>query len=225
MRRRSRATLTSRPGERRDPYAVCSRQGIGAEALLNNESRWLWVPAFAGTTRREAFSQRPLAIFAVGEAGFLQIEIAFDPPPDLVGDLAVAQQNVDEFPLRRDQLPRQGRALRRDLACFGIERVRQLVGADLVPRPQQSDHLVGQFAIVGDGVERLERRRERFAPRYELRFMLRQMFGAAGLPEAKLPDHRRQPEPQSHQRDEDDAERDEQDEVTVGEILATGKRE
>jgi hypothetical protein len=33
-----------------------------------------------------------LAIFAVGEARFLQIEVALDPPPGLVGDLAVAQQ-------------------------------------------------------------------------------------------------------------------------------------
>src|SRR5947207_12746134 len=34
-------------------------------------------------------SQRYLPILAVGEARFLQIEIALDPPPDLVGDLAV----------------------------------------------------------------------------------------------------------------------------------------
>src|SRR3979411_2071780 len=53
------------------------------------------------------FSQRRPAIFAVGKARFLQIEIAFDPPPYLVGDLAVAQQHVDEFPLRRNQFPRQ----------------------------------------------------------------------------------------------------------------------
>ncbi len=54
-----------------------------------------------------ALSQRRPAIFAVGEARLLQVEIAFDPPPDLVGDLAVAQQDVDEFPLRRNQLSRQ----------------------------------------------------------------------------------------------------------------------
>ena len=41
------------------------------------------------------------------QARFLQIEIALDPPPRLVGDLAVAQQDVDEFPLGRNQFPRQ----------------------------------------------------------------------------------------------------------------------
>src|SRR5712671_405222 len=50
--------------------------------------------------RAEIFLQRRLAIFAIGEACFFQVEIAFDPPSDLVGDLAVAQQDVDEFPLR-----------------------------------------------------------------------------------------------------------------------------
>jgi hypothetical protein len=41
----------------------------------------------------------------------------------------------------------------RAVPLIGIERIRQLVGAGLVPRPQQLDHLVGQFAVVGDGVE------------------------------------------------------------------------
>ena len=97
--------------------------------------------------------QRPFAIFAVGEACFLQIEIAFDPPPDFVGNLAVAQEHMDEFPLCRNQFARQGRPGRRHIMLVGIERIRQLVGAGLVPRPQQLDHLVGQFAVVGDGVE------------------------------------------------------------------------
>src|SRR5450432_4138552 len=45
----------------------------------------------------EGSLQRHLPVFAVGEAGFFQIEIAFDPPPNLVGNLAVAQQYVDEL--------------------------------------------------------------------------------------------------------------------------------
>ena len=65
---------------------------------LTTHARALWVPAFAGTTRVNVFTRgrssqslnRQLAIFAVGKARLFQIEIAFDPPPDLVGDLAVA---------------------------------------------------------------------------------------------------------------------------------------
>src|SRR6266446_10730037 len=65
--------------------------------------------------------KRPLAIFAVGEACFLEIEIALDPPPDLVCDLAVAQQHMDEFPLRRNQFARQGRPGRRHIMLVGVE--------------------------------------------------------------------------------------------------------
>src|SRR6476661_2885059 len=82
-----------------------------------------WVPARASLGRDDnsivEASQRHPAIFAVGEACFLQVEIAFDPPPDLVGDLAVAQQDVDEFPLRPNQFPRQLRPLGRDFAGIG----------------------------------------------------------------------------------------------------------
>ena len=165
------------------------------------------------------------AIFAVGEAGFLQIEIAFDPPPGLVGDLAVAQQHVDEFALRRDQFPRQVDARRRDIVGLGIERIRQLVDAGLVPRAQQLDHFVGQFAVVGDGVERLQRRAERFAPRRDFRLVLRHMFVAAGLGDAEPAHHRRQPEPEPDQGDEDDAEAEEQDQVAVGKAFAVRQRE
>ena len=41
-----------RPGERRDPYAVSYRWSDGVGTFCNNEHLWLWVPAFAGTTRR-----------------------------------------------------------------------------------------------------------------------------------------------------------------------------
>src|SRR5260370_42042366 len=94
--------------------------------------------AFVGTTWRRSLKRR-LAMFAVGEARFLQIEVAFDSPPRLVGDPAVAQQDVDEFPLRRDQLPRQLDPRRRDIVRVGVKRVRQLVDADLMPRTQKLD--------------------------------------------------------------------------------------
>jgi len=49
---RKRAPLFRRPCERRDPYAVKLRFKDVASGTANNRSRWLWVPAFAGTTRK-----------------------------------------------------------------------------------------------------------------------------------------------------------------------------
>ena len=81
--------------------------------------------------------------------------------------------------------------------CVGIERIRQLVGADLVPRAQQLHDLVGQFAVVGHGIERLQRRVERLAPRRDFRFVLGDMFAAAVLRDAEPSHHRRQHQAQS----------------------------
>ena len=71
--------------------------------------------------------QRQSAIFSVREARFLQIEIALDVAPGLVGDLAIAQQHVDEFALGGDQFPRQLGSRHRGVVRVGVERIRQLV--------------------------------------------------------------------------------------------------
>src|SRR5205814_7867932 len=42
--------------------------------------------------------QRKPAIFAVAQARFLEVEVALDPAPALVGKLALAQQRVNELP-------------------------------------------------------------------------------------------------------------------------------
>ena len=39
-----------RPGESRDPYAAAHREREMADGLFHDARRWLWVPAFAGTT-------------------------------------------------------------------------------------------------------------------------------------------------------------------------------
>ena len=39
-----------RPCERRDPYRVIHRMSTAAETFRTTTPRWLWVPAFAGTT-------------------------------------------------------------------------------------------------------------------------------------------------------------------------------
>src|SRR5258708_28878 len=49
----SECNLLRRPGERRDPYAVPFPLGTVADAFRNHGRRWLWVPAFAGTTWKE----------------------------------------------------------------------------------------------------------------------------------------------------------------------------
>src|SRR6202166_3510207 len=46
--------LQRRPGERRDPYCGNFQWGDGARARNDDGRWWLWVPAFAGTTRGEA---------------------------------------------------------------------------------------------------------------------------------------------------------------------------
>src|SRR4051812_49935494 len=61
------------------------------------QRRWLTV----GSRRRglgfrqdDICLQRYPAILPVAQTGFLQVEVAFDPPPCFVGDLAFAQKGV-----------------------------------------------------------------------------------------------------------------------------------
>jgi transposase-like protein len=115
---------------------------LGYQAPLQALANQTGPNTFAGTTEERSFSQRRRAIFAIRKAGFLEIEVAFDPPPRFVGDLAVAQQDVDELALLGDQFAGQVDAGRRDVVGFRIERIRQLVGAGLVTGAQQLDHLV-----------------------------------------------------------------------------------
>jgi hypothetical protein len=52
------------------------------------------VSRFAGTTLSSKIASfRP--IFTIGEAGFLEVEVALDSAPDLVGDLAVDSRRRD----------------------------------------------------------------------------------------------------------------------------------
>src|SRR5882724_7638234 len=46
------ATIQCRPCERRDPYAAAWRLAQWPTTFSSNRLRWLWVPAFAGTTHR-----------------------------------------------------------------------------------------------------------------------------------------------------------------------------
>jgi hypothetical protein len=45
------------PWKRKDPYAVSSLYGIGADTLCKEPCQGLWIPAFAGTTRGEDYGR------------------------------------------------------------------------------------------------------------------------------------------------------------------------
>ena len=70
------------------------------------------------------------------------------------------------------------------------------LAADLVPGAQELYDFVGEFAVVGDGIERLERGIERLAPRRDFGFMFRDMLLAAVLGDAEPSHHQRQPRAQ-----------------------------
>ena len=84
---------------------------------------------------------------------------------------------------------------------------------------RQLDDFVGQFAVVGHGVERGQRGCQRLAPGRDFGFVLGDMLAAAVPGDAEPSHHRRQHQPGADQRDEDDAERDEQDQVAMRESL------
>ena len=50
---RASGASVRRPCESRDPYAGHSRWNAVADVRIGNAGRWLWVPAFAGTTNRD----------------------------------------------------------------------------------------------------------------------------------------------------------------------------
>ena len=134
----------------------------------------------------------PAAILPVGEARFLQIEVAFDPPPGLVGDLAVAQQRVDELALRRDQFPRQFGAVAETSCRSGssvsgswLARVSCRARNSLTTSSDNSRSSVMASSDFSAASERL-------APRRDFRFVLGEMLVAAGLRDAEPSHHRRQ---------------------------------
>src|SRR5579863_2581935 len=173
-----------------------------------------------GVRPPQVASRLIVAELAVREARFLEVEIAFDVPPGFVGDLAVAQQDVDELPFGCNQFPRQITARRGSDTRIRIERIGQLVGAGFMPRAQKPDHLIGYVAMFGDLVERFERGIEGLASRRDFRFELGRTLVAAGLRDAEPADDRRQSKSEADQRDENDAEGDEQDQVAVGKRAA-----
>src|SRR5260370_30221174 len=84
----------SRPGERRDPYSAASRSwAVEVDTFSNNQRRWLWVPAFAGTTRGKSTVSNLAGDVLLHPVGHLD-----QPPPSLLEErhhaihVAVARQ-------------------------------------------------------------------------------------------------------------------------------------
>src|SRR4051812_41389195 len=96
-----------------------------------------------------------------------------------------------------------------------IKRLRQLVYARFMPYAQMFDDLLGEVAIVCEGLERFQRGLQRFATCVDLRFVLGDPFATAGRRQPKRSDDGRQAQSKSDQGDEDDAETDEQDQVAI----------
>src|SRR6476469_9780566 len=89
-----------RPCESRGPYAAASRfEAVGVDTLHNNQGRWLWVPAFAGTTA---------SLFAVSRRLLCSLATAQEAAEQAWSALARDQRDVaDQFgaalaPLQHD---------------------------------------------------------------------------------------------------------------------------
>ena len=93
------------------------------------------------------------------------------------------------------------------VVAVAVELLRQQIGAALVAHPQDLHHLVGEFAIVGDGVERRQRGVERVAARGDLGFALALCSRWPSLVRPSQRTTAGSPRPEPDQRDQDDAER------------------
>ena len=86
---------------------------------------------------------------AIGDAGFFQIQFVFDAPSRFVGDLAVAQQFINEIAFGLDQLGLDLGGLAHVVEAFGQVR-RQHLQAALIARSQVLDRVVRQVVLFDD---------------------------------------------------------------------------
>src|SRR3954453_13071935 len=92
--------------------------------------------------RRHAFAPRQ-------DRGFFQIQIALEPAPRFVGDLALAQQLVEEISLSLDQILAQIVSL-----AHGFESAVEIVGtkplAVIVTRVEEFEDLRAEIPLAGN---------------------------------------------------------------------------
>ena len=157
-----------------------------------------------------------------------QIELALDPAPRLVLELAAAKQLVDVLPLGHDQLELDLVVELRELpvAVVAIAPMLDILEPLAVTRAQRVHELLRQVALDPERLEALDRRLDRPPPSLMLLGPFVVALAAAGMGETEHADHRRQRQALSHQRHQDHAKRQEQNEIAVGERLPAcgGKR-
>ena len=108
--------------------------------------------------------------------GFFQIQVALQPAPRFVGDLALAQQFVKEIALGLDQLLAQIVAF-----AHGFESAVQIVGnrplAVIVTRVEELEDLRAQIPLAGDFFQMMPRRADRRVACRKLGLLLAAVLG------------------------------------------------
>src|SRR5262245_58055780 len=179
-------------------------------------------PTTARTHRPWKFSQRQFPGGAPGlNAGLFKVELVFDPPPRFVGNLAFAQELVNEFALGGDELEPQGRAeLRIFLSIRAIARAE--LAAGLVARSERRGHRVWQLVLFREFFEHAQSGVHGGKTGGELRLVLALAFFGSLLCDAQPADHCRQRQTETHQGEEDNSKSDEQDQVAMRKWLSVG---
>jgi hypothetical protein len=155
-------------------------------------------------------------------AHLFEVEVALDAVEGLVADgAAIAQVDHGEA-LRPEHLATQA-VVSRDVVAVdvgGIERVRQMLQDVLVTKAELADELDRYPGFVAQVVDAVEGRLGRLAPCQGLLAL-----GPAVAREAEPAHERGQTQPLTDQRAEDDAERQENDQIARGEWVAgVGRR-
>jgi (E)-4-hydroxy-3-methylbut-2-enyl-diphosphate synthase len=119
-------------------------------------------------------------LLAVVDHRFLEIEVAFDPPPRFVGDLPLAQKLVQQLALDVDHFANQPGSLggRRMLTFLG-GRIGQRPHPRFVAGFEESREAFRQIAFGDDRLQRAARRMKDMPPRCDLGLAFVNRFGVA----------------------------------------------
>src|SRR5215211_2730303 len=173
---------------------------------------------------RACYSQRQIgaALGAHRQIRLLQVELALEPAARLVGEASLAQKLVQELPFGLDQLQPQFYLL---FGALAVVRGRQLLQPAVIACPQLLQDVLGEIALLGEFLQALARTVECILARNVLGVRLSRALLDPAVRQAERTHHDRQEQAKADQGGDDDAERDEQNEVAVGKWLTIGQRE